>query len=88
MAKKLNIENPALNFISTPVLSNEQEVTQAETVKANSVPNGYRVVYVEKRTERLQLLVPPSIKAKLKETADKEGKSVNDIINSLLQEHL
>ena len=87
MAKKLNIENPALNYITTaPVEQPQEDQVPAQTKP--TVQEGYRVVYVEKRTERLQLLVPLSIKAKLKEEADKQGKSVNDIINTLLQEHL
>lgn len=91
MAKKLVIDNPALNYITTPAeqeQEQESKTLQIEQKAPASIPNGYRVVYLEKRTERIQLLVPPSLKDKLKAKAEKEGTSVNDIINSLLQEHL
>lgn len=69
--------NPAMQFITTE--------SAAATVAA---PEGYKPnpQYIEKKSKRLQLLIQPSLYEKIKEKARKEGKSVNDTINGILQE--
>ena len=51
---------------------------------------GYKLnpLYIETKSERLQLLVLPSLKAKLKEKAKQEGTSVNDLVHSILEDAL
>ena len=68
--------NPAMAFISVPV---EEET--------DTPPEGYKVnpLYLEKRNKRLQLLIQPSLHAKIKARADREGKSVNELIHSILE---
>ena len=81
MAKKtLNLDNPAMQFISTPT---EEEHT---TVPAPA-PEGYKPnpLYIEKRSKRLQLLLQPSLYEKVKARADKQGCSVNDLIHTILE---
>lgn len=81
MAKKtLNLDNPAMQFISTPT---EEEHT---TVTAPA-PEGYKPnpLYIEKRSKRLQLLLQPSLYEKVKARADKQGCSVNDLIHTILE---
>lgn len=39
---------------------------------------------IETKSERMQLLVQPSLKAKLRAKANKEGRSLNDIVNTIL----
>lgn len=81
MAKKtLNLDNPAMQFISTP-----HEEEQA-TVTAPA-PEGYKPnpLYIEKRSKRLQLLLQPSLYEKVKARADKQGCSVNDLIHTILE---
>lgn len=41
--------------------------------------------YVETKSKRLNLLVQPSIYAKIKAAADQRGESVNELIHSLLE---
>ena len=57
------------------------------TDEGGSVPRGYRLV-PDKRSERLQLLVSPSTKADLKELAQQEGVSVNDLVNRIMLEYI
>jgi hypothetical protein len=61
----------------------------ATTVTAPA-PKGYRVnpLYIETRSKRLQLLVQPSLLDKLKGKAKAEGRSVNDLVHSILEEAL
>lgn len=86
MAKKTfrdNI-NPAMQFITAPAEETEQAVA---SVKA---PKGYKLnpLFVETKSKRLQLLIQPSLYGKLKVKAKSEGKSVNDTVNTILQEAL
>ena len=46
-----------------------------------------KVVYIEKKTERLQLLLQPSIKTALQKEAKKKHTSVNELINEILREY-
>ena len=46
-----------------------------------------KVVYIEKKTERLQLLLQPSSKEALQKEAKKKHTSVNELINEILREH-
>lgn len=73
--------NPAMNFISPP--------TEDETPKRpGKAPEGYKInpLYVETKSRRLQLLLQPSLYAKIKERADTEGLSVNEFIHSTLED--
>lgn len=81
MAKKSFMDSPALRFIT----ANEEEKPQKE-----ELPKGYKIspVYIETKSRRLQLLLKPSIFKKLKQTADKKHTSVNDLVNSILEENL
>ena len=73
VAKKA-AENPALQFLS-------QEEEQAE----EPVRPPYQRKSREYKTRRLQLLMKPSLHDALKERADEEDTSVNDLIHSLLE---
>ena len=93
MAKKTfkdNI-NPAMSFISQESIDKtEGETATTETKRPTKAPEGYKLnpLYIETKSERLQLLIQPSLKAKLKERAKAEGTSVNDLVSCILQEAL
>lgn len=79
MAKKTfkdSIGNPAMQFISTPV------------AEAQEAPEGYKVnpQYIETKSKRVQLLMKPSTVEKLRARAKAEGRSLNDLINTILEE--
>lgn len=88
MAKKSFMDSPALRFIT----ANEEEPQKEEKIapKKEELPKGYKIspVYIETKSRRLQLLLKPSIFKKLKQTADKKHTSVNDLVNSILEENL
>lgn len=95
MAKKTFKEsiNPAMNFISQESIDRAEEETTAkdETAKRPAkAPEGYKLnpLYIETKSKRLQLLIQPSLHEKLKARAKAEGTSVNDIVNTILQDAL
>ena len=45
-------------------------------------------MYIEKKNRRVQLLIQPSLYNKIKTRADTEGKSVNEVVNSILESAL
>lgn len=99
MAKKSFKEtiSPAMSFISQESIDRAEEEAPAapEEITAASQrpakpPKGYKLnpLYIETKSERLQLLVPPSLKAKLKERAKREGTSLNELVNNILSDAL
>lgn len=85
MAKKktFNLQNPALQFISTQTNPIEQNAL-------HKAPEGYKQnpIYIEKKTRRLQLLMQPSLYNKLKARAQNNGCSVNDTLHVILAQAL
>ena len=81
MAKKsFNATTPAAAaFISTPA---------TEPAAAGSAPAGYKLDprYIETKSRRVQLLMQPSLYAKLKAGAVAQGLSVNEFIHKKLEE--
>ena len=53
-------------------------------------PPGYRIDprYIETRTRRLHVLIPPSVFKRLQRSAFRENESVNEAINALIVEGL
>ena len=80
--EKKAAENPALQFFS-------QAEEQAEEPPRNRLQIETRPPYQRKSREfksrRLQLLLRPSLHDALKERADNEDISVNELVNSLLE---
>ena len=56
--------------------------------KETEVPAGYKLnpQYIEKKDRRVQLLMQPSLYDKIKQQAQSEGRSVNDLIHSILED--
>jgi hypothetical protein len=78
--------SPAMQFISRPEEEPEAEAIPI-TGKPETPPEGYKVnpLYIETRSKRLQLLLQPSLHARIKERAGREGVSVNELIHTLLE---
>lgn len=74
--------NPAMKFIS----QQPEELTQPQAAEA---PEGYKMnpAYIETKSRRVQLLVQPSLHAKIKAIAAAKGCSVNDLIHHILEEY-
>lgn len=94
MAKKTFKDsiNPAMNFISQESIDRaEGEIpATAGAKRPDKAPEGYKLnpLYIETKSKRLQLLIQPSLHEKLKRKAQAEGTSVNDLVNSILQDAL
>ncbi len=93
--------NPAMQFISTPAPAPAQPpkpkgtgrtgaapAAPRPTGSTETAPDGYRVnpLFIEKKSRRLQLLLRPSVYDAVRARAIAEGVSVNDLINTLLEE--
>ena len=94
MAKKTFKDsiNPAMSFISQESIDRAEGKTPAtaEAKRPDKAPEGYKLnpLYIETKSKRLQLLIQPSLHEKLKRKAQAEGTSVNDLVNSILQDAL
>ena len=84
MSKKsfTNIENPALNFISTP-----KEEAQTESKKTQNVPVKLNPIYIETKSKRFNFLMQPSLYDKISNRARVENKSMSDLIHSVLDDY-
>lgn len=76
--------NPAMQFITPQEEPDKAAETPAKTTDA---PEGYKVnpLYIETKSRRLQLLVQPSLYERIKEKADAQGQSVNELIHTILE---
>lgn len=97
MAKKTFMDsmNPAMSFISRESIDRAQAaqaaVEETESAKPqvlSSATHSTKPLSAETKSQRLQLLIQPSLKAKLKERASSQGTSVNDLINGILWDAL
>ena len=79
--------NPAMQFISTAPKT-EPPKPVAPASGREPAPEGFRLnpMYIEKKSRRLQLLLQPSIYDAVKRRAEGEGVSVNDLINTILED--
>ena len=55
--------------------------------KEYEIPKGYRLIQ-EQKSVRLQLLIRPTTKEKIKEIAALHGESVNELINNILEDYI
>lgn len=84
---KESFSNPAMQFISEGSKANAGDPEPAKTGKPARAPEGYKPnpEYIETRSKRLQLLIQPSLYEAMKARADREGRSLNDLIHSTLE---
>lgn len=75
-------EEPALKKPTKP-----KTTRKASGETTGEVKRGYKLVR-ETKSERLQLLIRPSLKEDLKKAARVSGVSVNDLINTILEESI
>lgn len=69
--------------------SKKEETTETAptTLTAQGIPAGY-VLKKEPKSDRLQVLIAPSIKAELKNKAKADSISVNELVNRLIEKGL
>ena len=70
-----------MQFISAPQDASDkaQQITESQKAKP---------IYPETRSKRLQLLLTPSLHDNLKKIAQTENRSLNDLINCILEAYL
>lgn len=95
--KKFDLRNPAANIIGgaavpaaaekeAPAQDAESAAQEWERAGRPEPPAGYKVnrAFVETKSRRLQLLIQPSLYMRVKERAQRDGVSVNEMISRLL----
>lgn len=85
MAKKNFKTNIAEQFISTA--EEPAEPMQGSTETGPAIPKGYKLVR-ENKSERMQLLIRPTLKDAIKQEAQAQGLSMNDLIGEILEEYI
>lgn len=93
MANKKSFKSdmhPAMQFISQTEEPVPEEVPVVAQPSKSKAPDGYKLnpLYIETKSKRVQLLIPPSVHERLKRYADKKGESVNEIANLFLKNQL
>jgi len=88
MAPKKDFKkNPAEMFISAAE-EPKAKTPAAEPVQEGVViPKGYRLA-PEHKSQRVQLLIKPSTKDAIKEIAEAQGLSMNELINIILEAYI
>ena len=99
--KSFTDANPAMAFISTAKEQEEFALTQPtkEELEAkldpkplnkvsNGVPMKKNPEYLETKSKRVQMLMQPSLYNSIKEEAEKEGISVNEMMHTILKNHI
>ena len=99
--KSFTDANPAMAFISTAKEQEEFALIQPtkEELEAkldpkplnkvsNGVPMKKNPEYLETKSKRVQMLMQPSLYNSIKEEAEKEGISVNEMMHTILKNHI
>jgi len=88
MAKKSFKDAPAAAamFISEPAAAPAEPAAPAIT-GSTTPPQGYRVnhAFVETKSKRVQLLMQPTLHARIKDAAAAQGLSFNDYVHRILE---
>lgn len=79
---KATRKNPTETFLSTA-----EEPKEEAKAQDPAIPEGYKLVK-ESKSERLQLLIRPTTKKRLKVEAIAQGVSVNDLVSTILEDYL
>lgn len=102
MKKNFKSQNPALQYINADQQiesPKKMEITTDTHVYTDTYTDTYTHVYAhsdqavllipkESKSRRLQLLIKPSTYSEIADSAKKNGVSVNDAINRILENHL
>lgn len=92
MAKKSfkDIQGAAAMFISdpAPAVPAEPAAPAQATTGTVTPPQGYRVNHavIETKSKRVQLLMQPTLHARIKAAADAQGLSFNDLVHRILED--
>ena len=82
MTKEFSKPNPLKDYLGQPEETQEPETTEQQA------PNKIVIKKPETKTERVQLLMKPSLVKALKKDAKKKGLSLNGLVNAILQAYI
>lgn len=88
MSKKLNINNPATKYITeTKEKQKNNEGLDMEQLREQVKKEIIEEMglKIERKSKRAQFLLKPSLFNKLKEDAEKNGTTANNLINTILE---
>lgn len=96
MSKKSFKDNPALQFMSRAEevvneVREEKPVEVRQIKEVREVVSNYRVsapITFEAKSKRFNMLIRPSVFASLKEISESRGTSVNDLINTIVENYI
>lgn len=98
--KDFKKHNPALDYISNPLeplqgqRTAEEVIDEIDNQSQEAAPSGRRIyekiqpVKRENRSTKLNLLVTPTVHAKIKEISGLKGQSMNGLIHNLLERYI
>ncbi len=89
--KNFKQTNPALAFINTEEPAEEiEEVTAPASEDAEKIPEGFKVnpEFIEKKSQRVQLLLQPSVVSAVKKLANDRNQSLNETVNEAIKYYL
>ena len=85
---KINMGSPAEQFISTEATAAPEPGEGTQPPQVGTIPEGYKLVPIEKKTQRVQLVFRPSIAQRAKEAAKAQGISFNELCSIAIEEYL
>ena len=99
--KSFSHANPAMSFITSPIVDSEQKVEAQDSSASDeklavtlqektnfNVPMKRNPEFIEVKSKLMQLLMQPSLHTAIKKLADSEGVSVNEKIHSILKDYI
>ena len=99
MSKKSFKDNPALQFMSrTEEVINEpkegssqnRDMEVREIKQVREISDNFRMVPIafEAKSKRFNMLIRPSVFANLRKMSENRGTSVNDLINTIVENYI
>lgn len=85
MGKKKDFTDASLEFLRTEPQEEAEKDSTELGMERMEVPEGY-ILRPEPKTVHVHLLMQPSLKERLKNEADQQGISVNEMIHRILLE--
>lgn len=89
MAKRNFKTNVTEDFFTQPEKAQAEPIIEYRSAEElqKQLPPGFKIVK-ENKTRRMQFLVRPTTYEALKKEADKQGSSINELVNTIFEEYL
>ena len=84
---KKDFKKSAANLFLTMPEGSGADPEQIRKEESVNIPTGYKLVK-ENKSERMQLLIRPSLKEAIRKEAAAQGLSMNDLINTIFEDYI